>query len=585
MYRQCLVLALILKMLLLCTVQAQVISTAKQLDVTPSIAIASASSVVTLGSAKTVNLEPALRLLLDTTGQLTQDQVEALSDASFSVAVPGKSYLLERGAAWYVFDAVSNNSDTNWRLVIPLPGADVVKLYYRGQDGQWVTQQAGDRIAISDWTQPGRYPIFSLSQRTGQQVRYFVQVEHVQAPYSTLPEIVSEVQLFTTLLSEHILLGAYFGLAMLVVVLALANTFTYRDAGFGSYSVYVALFILAQGVLTGVAGLYWWPELPALNRSVPLVISLATAAATWFVRTMVVPKRAFRSLDVAMLVLTVLTPLAGLFSMILQDQLTFSVFNLMLILSMIALLVALLLAVLAGGKHSRWIAYGFAPVLLAGFAPVLRNYRVIESSFWTEYALLIGSAIEIPLLFYGLYLRMAQERGINLRAKELRYVDPLTGIYTAQVISKKLKELLETDTRSLKPFTLLAIDLTNCAELEKKHNRETADRALVMAAARIRSLTRSADTVARIGDAQFALLIVDPVGPEEANDLATKILAAGLRAAQELPEGEPLRFNIALGHRHDLSATSTAESVLLQLMAALKEMKNGSRKAIRIVAF
>ena len=581
MYRQSLVLALILKLLLFCSVQAQVVSTANQFDVTRSIAISSASSVVTLGSAQEVTLEPALRLLLDATGQLTQDQVEALSDASFSVAVPGKSYVLGRGAAWYVFDAVSNSSDTNWRLVVPLAGADIVKLYYRGQDGQWVTQQAGDRIAISDWTQPGRYPVFSLALRTGQQVRYFVKVEHVQVPYSTLPKIMSEVQLFTTLLAEHILMGAYFGLALLVVVLALANAFTYRDAGFGTYSVYVALFILAQGMLTGVAALYWWPELPVLNRSAPLVFSLAATAAAWFVRTMVVPKRTFPPLDIAMLILIVLTPLSGLFSVLLQDQLTFSVFNLMLILNMTVLLVA----VLTGDKHSRWIAYGFAPVLLAALAPVLRNYGVIQSSFWTEYALLIGSAIEIPLLFYGLYLRMAQERGINLRAKEMRHVDPLTGIYTAQVISKILKELLETDTLSPKPFTLLAIDLTNCAELEKKHNRETADRALVMAAARIRSLSHSADTVARIGDAQFALLMVDPVGPEEANDLATKILAAGLRATNGLPEGEPLRFNIALGHRHDVSVTSTAESVLQQLIAALKEMKNGSRKAIRTVAF
>jgi diguanylate cyclase (GGDEF)-like protein len=532
-----------------------------------------------------VTLEPALRLLLDPTGQLTQDQVEALPDASFSVAAPGKSYLLGRGAAWLVFDAVSNSADTNWRLVVPLPGADSVELFYRGQDGQWVTQQAGDRRAISEWTQPGRYPVFSLSQRTGEQVRYFVKIEHVQAPYSTLPQIMSDAQLFTTMLSEHILLGAYFGLALLVVVLALANTFTYRDAGFGTYSLYIALFILAQGVLTGVAGLYWWPELPVLNSSVPLAISLATAAATWFVRTMVVPKRAFRSLDIAMLILIVLTPLAGLFSMLLQDQLTYSVFNLMLLINMTLLLVVVLVAVLTGGKHSRWIAYGFAPVLLAALAPVLRNYRVIESSFWTEYALLIGSAIEIPLLFYGLYLRMAQERGINLRTKELRYVDPLTGIYTAQVISKKLKQLLDPDTRFPRPYVLLAVDLTNCAELEKKYNRETADRALVMAAARIRSVTRSADTVARIGDAQFALLIVDPVSLAEANDLATKILAAGLRATNELPESEPLRFNIALGHGHDISVTSSADAVLQQLLAALKEMNNGSRKAIRTVAF
>ena len=242
-------------------------------------------------------------------------------------------------------------------------------------------------------------------------------------------------------------------------------------------------------------------------------------------------------------------------------------------------------AVYAGDKHSRWVAYGFLPILAASMLPLLRNYGAIASSFWTEYALLIGSAVEVPILFYGLYRRMAQGRSINMRASSVRYADPLTGVYTAKIVSQKLQQLLGATPRYQQPFALLAIELTNYPELLKKYNRETADRALVMAAVRIRSVARSVDTVARTGDAQFALLMEGSVTANDANDVATKILAAGLRATNELPEREPLRFNIALGHHGEPNAAypAQAEGVIALLMAALVEMKDGSGKAIRVL--
>ena len=54
-------------------------------------------------------------------------------------------------------------------------------------------------------------------------------------------------------------------------------------------------------------------------------------------------------------------------------------------------------------------------------------------------------------------------------------------------MSQKLQQLLDVTQRQHQPFALLAIELTNYAELLKKYNRDTADRALVMAAVRIRS--------------------------------------------------------------------------------------------------
>lgn len=583
MYRQHTLLALLLNFLMACSAYAQVLLPASQIASVPAAYAVPKGPVIALDNSPTLNLEPSLRVFLDSTGRLTQYQIETLPEAAFAGVNPGASYLIGHGALWLQFDAVNNRPQTHWRLTVPLPGVDDVSLYYRGQDGQWAVQQAGDRRAISNWTQPGRYPVFSLSHESGKQVRYFVKIEHAPVPYSVMPRIVTDTQLLDTELLSHILLGAYFGLAALVVVLALANTVAYRDAGFGTYALYIALFTLSQGMFTSVAGLYWWPEWPALNRGLTFTFVLAVAAATWFVRTVVMPRRFSPALDKAVLTLVVVLPLAGLLDMLLQTQLTFSVYNWLLSLDLFLLLMVILVAVYAGDRHSRWVAYGFSPILAASMLPLLRNYGAIPSSFWTEYAMLIGSAIEVPILFYGLYRRMAQDRSINLRASSVRYSDPLTGVYTAKIVSQKLLQLLGATPRYHQPFALLTIDLTNYTELLKKYNRDTADRALVMAAVRIRSVARSVDTVARLGDTQFALLMEGPVTANDANDVATKILAAGLRATNELPEREPLRFNIALSHHNEprVSFPAQAETTLTQLLAAVKEMKDGSGKAIR----
>ena len=585
MYRRHTLLALLLNLLMACSVHAQVRLPASQVAPGPAAYAAAEGDVVALGSTPTLNLEPVFRSFLDRTGRFNQDQIEALTDATFSRVQPGAPYLIGTGALWLQFDAVNNRPQTHWRLTVPLPGVDDVSLYYRGQDGQWVVQQAGDRRAISNWTQPGRYPVFSISHELGTQVRYFVRIEHARVPYSVMPRIVTDAQLLDAELLSHILLGAYFGLAALVVVLALANTVAYRDAGFGTYAVYIALFTLSQGMFTGVAGLYWWPDWPALNQGLTFTFVLAVAAATWFVRTVVMPKRFSPLLDKAVLTLVVVLPLAGLLDMLLQTQLTFSVYNWLLSLDLFLMFAVVAVAVYAGDKHSRWVAYGFSPILAASMLPLLRNFGAIPSSFWTEYAMLIGSAIEVPILFYGLYRRMAQGRSINMRASSVRYADPLTGVYVAKVVRQKLQQVLELTPRHRQPFALLAIELTNYAELLKKYNRDTADRALVMAAVRIRSVARSVDTVARLGDTQFGLLMEGPISANDANDVATKILAAGLRATNELPEREPLRFHIALSHRNEPQASypAQAEAMLIQLLTAVKEMNDGSGRAIRLL--
>lgn len=531
-----------------------------------------------------VSLDASLALLRDASGQLTVDQIEQQPGLQFAPAVRDQRHLLEDDALWMRFDALIKSPAPHWRLTLPVPTLDDVTLYYRDQAGQWVRQQAGDTRPMSSRTQHGRYPVFDLSPETGQSVRYYLQIRHARVPYSTLPRIVSDSQFVESRQNEHLLLGIYFGLAVLVIMLALANALAYRDAAFGIFALYIAMFAGAQATYTGLAGLYVWPERPGLNNAgVTLLLLLSSATALWFARTVITPRRYSPALDRLVLALMGLLPLAGVLDLLVSTHESFLLLNILGAVSMATLMLGISLALFDGDRDTRWVALGFSPLLLATLILLLRNLGLISSGFWTEYGRMVASVIEVPILFYGLLRRVSQSRNLSARTTALRNADPLTGLHSAKVLLHKMRQSLATAKRHRQPCALLLVNLANLPSLHKQHGRETADCAMVMAAARIRDIAQTSDTVARVGDTQFALLMEGPVKAEAANDVATKILASGLRPSNQLPDAEPLRFHIAIGHLGDTAHVAQAEACLAHLLQALEAMNNGSPKAIRLV--
>ena len=558
---------------------------------------APAASVMVLGEAEAaVQQIPHLTYFVDTEASLKVEQIEG-SALQFAPFDPQQPLLLDKGTLWLRFDAmVTSGSKPHWWLTVPLPALDEARLYYRqavpgmpgAADDRWVVQQAGDTLPMNQWVQRSRYPVFALDEQPGQPVRYYLQIRHAQMPYSTMPRIVSDAVFIQSRQNEHMLLGIYFGLAALMVMLAGVNAIAYRDQGFATYAFYMALFAGGQACVSGIAALYLWPESPGLNNSATMLMMASTgAAALWFVRTVTSPRRYSHLLDRLMLGLMVLMPFVALISALLQTQFSFTVYNTLLIITVVLLLISACIPLSLRERHSGWVAAGFVPVLLGAMLPLLRNAGFLPASFMTDYGLMLGSALQAPILFYGLHRRVAQRRNLTARATTLHNNDPLTGVSSARVLITKLRQSLATHERYKLPFALLLVELTNLATLQKHHGREVGDRALVMAAARIRGVAHAADNVARIGDNQFALLIEGPIEADAANQLATKILASGLRPSIELPDAEPLLFHVAIGHIGKAANANAGqtEAAFERMVQILKDMHDGSRKAIRLLNF
>lgn len=547
---------------------------------------ATAQTLVLDSDAPTASLDLPLKFLMDGTGQRTLEDIEQQPLARFAPVVGNPSFTMGNGALWLRFDAAIKSPAPHWRLTIAMPMLDQATLYFRNQAGQWVQQQAGDALPMRSWSQRARYPVFDLARDTTDTVRYYLQVRQARTPYSILPQLVSESEFVEGRQSEHLLLGIYFGLTLLVMVLALFNALSYRDAAFGIFALHVAMFAGTQAVYTGLGGLYVWPQWPALNNAGAVMMTLTSAAtALWFARTVCTPQRYARSLDLMLLTLMCVLPLAGVVDLLLSTQASFMALNILVGIGMAALVVGIGVALFEGDRDTRWVALGFSPILLSALFPLLRNLGVISSSFWTEYGRMLASVIEMPILFYGLHRRVSQSRNLSDRTTALRNSDPLTGLHSTRVLLHQLRQSLSMAERHPRPLALLLVNLSSLAGLQKQHGREIADRAMVMAAACIRGIAHPADTLARVGDTQFALLLQGPLNLDAANDVATRILASSLRPAHHLPGAEPLRFHIAVGYigKGAGLAAAQAEASLAQMLKVVASMNDGSRKAIRQV--
>jgi diguanylate cyclase (GGDEF)-like protein len=98
------------------------------------------------------------------------------------------------------------------------------------------------------------------------------------------------------------------------------------------------------------------------------------------------------------------------------------------------------------------------------------------------------------------------------RAEALSVTDDLTGLYNSRYLNSVLRRETKRASRSGRPLSLLFIDLDGFKGVNDTHGHLFGSRALVEAAAVIRSSARETDVVARFGGDEFSLILPDTGG-------------------------------------------------------------------------
>ncbi len=520
------------------------------------------------------------RLETDTT--LPAASVAAGGDSGWQPTRSGLIYPLATGQSlWIRFTLPPAPDAERWYLEIPYPSVNRVSLFTLDSAGQWNEQSAGDTIAVNAWPVPHRHPLLPIGVSAEEPKKYLVLIENSHS-FSAPLRFVSESYLSRSEQRTSLILGIFFGLAGLAVMLAALSAVSLRDTAYGLYVVSVALMALTQAAMTGIGGLHLWPKLPAWNDLSSLVLPVLTVASLlWFSSAAVSMPARSRSLHRLLLGLGGLGIVASAGIVVIEPSHRFQLVVSYIVIAMITAVLALLWARRRGDRYGGWLLLGGLPLLALSVFPLARLSGLIPVSFLTMYGMQIGIAIELPIVMVILMFRSQLRRENLRRIQGLDRVDPSTGLINEAVFTERLARMMARAGRFKHQSAVLLIDLVNTEQVQRDFGRRAAEELPLRLAARLLSTAREIDSAARLSEQRFGMVVEGPMTAEEAATLGPRIVARCLMPYKGLPEAcvAQVRVAYALVPRQGPSP----EIVLARLAQRLTNIPAESKRAVFMV--
>jgi diguanylate cyclase (GGDEF)-like protein len=237
----------------------------------------------------------------------------------------------------------------------------------------------------------------------------------------------------------------------------------------------------------------------------------------------------------------------------------------------------------AGGR-----AYRARTVVLSGYHPPAMLVAVADGSPSGDAADLrrrLAFAALISLISIGLYAAALSRpllRGLSRveSVAEQAMIDPLTGVSNRRGFERVLEVELARSARRGHPLALVVVDLDDFKQVNDRHGHGVGDDILVALAERLRGAVRSADTVARMGGEEFALLLPETTlagAVTVAERARSSFEAAGIR----LKSGDHLTVTASFGAA-DYPASGDRVALLREADSALYAAKRLGKN--RVVA-
>jgi two-component system cell cycle response regulator len=133
----------------------------------------------------------------------------------------------------------------------------------------------------------------------------------------------------------------------------------------------------------------------------------------------------------------------------------------------------------------------------------------------------LSSALLARVLHYAI-----ERYRLHATLDQLSLTDPLTGLYNARGFRTLAEHHLKLAHRT-RGLVIAVADVHALDQLNAAHGRDAGDRALVAASQVLRETFRASDVIARIGNDDFATLMLD------ATDETTEVVAPRLRQRLE----------------------------------------------------
>jgi diguanylate cyclase (GGDEF)-like protein len=345
---------------------------------------------------------------------------------------------------------------------------------------------------------------------------------------------------------EYLALGTAVGALLILVAGCLARGWVYRDRIFAWYALYAAVTSLAVAAFTGVAAHLLWPGFGALSDSpMAMLAAAAGVGGLVFVRNLIGLRRRYRRQDRLLLAMAIGGGVLVLLPPLLPKMLGLHLLGGYLALTTFVLLGVALAAWRRGDVVGKWVCAAYLPMTLSVLASFMRIFGWLPVSTGSQYGVVVAMAIEVPLLLVALMIRSRDRHSAQVREQALTTHDALTGLLAPHLFQDRLRQVCARHKRDGQSAAVMFIDLVNHGRIKEAFGAAVAEQSLLRSVIKLRRLLRDVDTVARMGEARFAVILEGASVRASVTDRAASLIAAGLMPLPGLKPDVTLQFHIA----------------------------------------
>ncbi|GHD69798.1 hypothetical protein GCM10007164_13320 [Luteimonas padinae] len=563
-------------------------------------------------------LSPHVTYLHDTDGRDTVQDAWARVGTDAFAPLPGgnPAFGFQDGAFWVHARVVNRDPDEpRWLLVQTYPLSDHLDLYLRYPDGRVVHHAGGDTLPFGQRAIRYRHPNFLLDLPDGQPVDILLRVQSQSS--MQLPLVLYTPGAFTELSRDaQFAIGLYYGILVALFFYNLVLWLVLRDASYFWYLFHIGAFGLVLFCLNGLGFEYLWPDNTWLaDKSVPLSISLALIGMHQFARVFLGLHERWPLGNRVSIVAIAAFVCFGIAAVFVPYRLITPAVSLAVLASIVWITVASIDSVRKRYAPARLFLLSWAMFLAGTAVFTLVAFGMIPKTFFTEYGVQLGSALEMLFLSVALSYRYAAlrnengrivreanvrlEREVAERTQELRgtleqleqaharlhessRLDGLTGLCNRSHFHDAFERLLLECNAERRPLSLLMVDLDHFKSINDAHGHLVGDDVLRAAAQRIGTALRPHEALlARFGGEEFVIVLprTDLHGAVAVAEAVRRAIAA---APCDSQHGPPVRVSASVGvHTVVPGTVDDIEDALQVADQALYAAKANGRDCVR----
>ncbi len=535
---------------------------------------------------------------------------------------------------WFKLQAPAHNKD--WLLEVNNPNLDDIQVFVWQTNQLQLKHHTGDKFPFQQ--RPIAHQNFLLPlPATGENAStIFIRVEtsgSMQVPLS----LWDAAGYFTVDQFRLLGFGFYFGIMLIMGLYNLLLGMSIGDRSYMYYALFALALCLFQGGMTGFSYQFLWPNAIFWNQwSLVYAIALSLISAMLFSAQFVSLKQHLPRHNQVLNLITVLVLIAVAASSFLPFSVIIRLLAALTIPVSVSCLAVGILRWRAGDTPARFYTLAWISFLLGAILIALNKLGVIPRTFITEYAVQIGSVIEVIVLSLALgerynierqdklaiqdqlltqeqLLRTTQENALKAEREakhqlEVRVeertlalklalenlaeanaaleltsrIDGLTSVKNRRYFEERFEQEWQRSKRTLQPLSLCMVDIDHFKQVNDHYGHQAGDEVLKAVAATLTAtLQRPTDCVARFGGEEFSIIL--PGTTEEGAQHVAELLRQKVEDLVIYYHDLQIQVTISIGVSTCYSTTILSRAQFIgQADNALYEAKNNGRNQVRV---